>query len=518
MKKLAKKIISVIIGIIFISSYAYAFTDVGETEWFYQDVTKMAQRGILTGYEDGSFRPSGVITYAEYVTIVKRIATGLDERSESGHWAQKSMDYAYEKSWYDYDEIRPETYDTPIPRQMAAKLTALAFDIPKTENDDGVYWKYMQSIKDFNSISGRYAYLVIRGYNNGIFTGDDSGNFNPNAPLTRAEACAIILRASVQTGASAETVATTKPPSDAERAEAISGGVSQNGQLRVEGTRLVNERGETVTLRGMSTHGIQWYPQFASRGAIAATASRGANLFRVAAYSAEGGYTADSAGVLEKTFAAADNAIAEDMYVIIDWHILSDGDPLANADYGEDFLKKAAERYKDSPAVIYEICNEPNGNISWSGNVKPYANRIIPAIREIDPDAVILVGSPQWSQNVNEAADDPLDFENIMYTCHFYAGTHGQWLRDRIDYAIAKGAPIFISEWGTSAADGNGGVFIEESRVWLEFLRERSISWANWSLCDKNETSAALKPGASAEGGWSEEDLSESGRFVFNSF
>lgn len=241
-------------------------------------------------------------------------------------------------------------------------------------------------------------------------------------------------------------------------------------------------------------------------------------MFRVAAYSSEGGYIADPDGVLERTFAAADNAIAEDMYVIIDWHILSDGDPLTNADYGEDFLKKAAQRYKDSPAVIYEICNEPNGNISWSGNVKPYANRVIPAIRSIDPDAVILVGSPQWSQNVNEAADDPLDFENIMYTCHFYAGTHGQWLRDRIDYAISKGAPIFVSEWGTSAADGNGGVFTEESRVWLEFLRERSISWANWSLCDKNETSAALRPGASADGGWNEENLSESGRFVFDNF
>lgn len=512
-----KRIIAVFISMILLASCAYAFTDVGESEWFYLTVTEMSEKGILTGYEDGSFRPSATITYAEYVTILKRIVTGTDERSASGHWAQKSLDYAYENVWYDYDEIRPETCDNPIPRQMAAKLTALAFDIPQTENDDGVYWKYMQSIADFDKISGRYAYLVIRGYNNGIFTGDEQGKFNPEASLTRAEACAIISRASSLAGKTPDAVVVPQntPPVSA---AVISGGVSENGQLHVEGTQLVNASGQSVVLRGMSSHGIHWYPQYTSAGAMSTLTSYGANLFRVAAYSAENGYTSDPAGVLEKTFAAADNAIANDMYVIIDWHILSDGDPLTNADKGEEFLKKAAERYKDSPAVIYEICNEPNGNVSWSGNVKPYAKRVIPAIRAIDPDAVILVGSPQWSQNVNEAADDPLEFDNIMYTCHFYAGTHGQWLRDRIDYAISKGAPIFISEWGTSAADGNGGVFINESREWLDFLNARGISWANWSLCDKGETSAALKSGASPNGGWTENDLSESGKFVFANF
>ncbi len=510
-----KKIISLLISMIILTSCAYAFTDVKEEEWFYPTVTEMAEKGILTGYEDGSFRPSESVTYAEYITILKRIATGGDERSETGHWAKKSLEYAYENKWYDYDEISESVCDSPASRQMAAKLTALAFDIPKTENDDGVYWKYMRSIKDFDKINGRYAYLVIRCYNNKILTGDENGCFNPESPLTRAEACAIISRAAALSGKTPEEVTAAEPASPP---AAISGGVSENGQLRVEGTRLVNDAGQPVVLRGMSSHGIQWYPQFASSGAMASLTARGANLFRVAAYSAEGGYTSDPNGVLEKTFAAADNAIANDMYVIIDWHILSDGDPLANADKGEEFLKKAAERYKDSPAVIYEICNEPNGGISWSGNVKPYAERVIPAIRGIDPDAVILVGSPQWSQNVNEAADDPLSFDNIMYTCHFYAGTHGQWLRDRIDYALSKGAPIFVSEWGTSAADGNGGVFLDESREWLDFLNQRGISWANWSLCDKDETSAALSSGASADGGWTENDLSESGKFVFANF
>lgn len=105
-----------------------------------------------------------------------------------------------------------------------------------------------------------------------------------------------------------------------------------------------------------------------------------------------------------------------------------------------------------------------------------------------------------------------------MYTCHFYAGTHGQWLKDRIDYALSKNAPIFVSEWGASRADGNGGVYLNEAFEWLSFLNERNISWVNWSLCDKNESSAALVGGTSADSGWTDENLTESGRFVFSNF
>ena len=134
------------------------------------------------------------------------------------------------------------------------------------------------------------------------------------------------------------------------------------------------------------------------------------------------------------------------------------------------------------------------------------------------PKAVILVGSPTWSQDIHLAAADPLEGENLMYTLHFYAGTHGAELRQRIDGAMAKGLPVFISEWGTSRADGSGGVFLEESRVWLDFLDQRGISWCNWSLCDKDETSAALRPGAPQDGPWGQDQLTESGQFVFSRF
>ena len=140
------------------------------------------------------------------------------------------------------------------------------------------------------------------------------------------------------------------------------------------------------------------------------------------------------------------------------------------------------------------------------------------AIRAKAPQSVILIGSGTWSQDILDPARDPVQGTNLMYTCHFYAGTHGAWLRDRIDSARKLGLPIFISEWGTSAADGSGGVYLTQSKAWLDFLDARGISWANWSLCDKSETSAALKPGTNANKTWTTSDLSQSGQFVFSRF
>ena len=187
---------------------------------------------------------------------------------------------------------------------------------------------------------------------------------------------------------------------------------------------------------------------------------------------------------------------------------------LPNSKSTFDFFGEMSERYKDSNAVLYEICNEPNGNVTWNDNVKPYAETVIPVIRA-NTNAIILVGSPTWSQDLHEAAKNPINAENIMYTCHFYAGTHTDWLRQRI---ADCGLPVFVSEWGTSAADGNGGVYLDEAQRWIDFMNERGISWANWSLCDKNESSAALVNGANVNDGISEDELTESGKFVFKNF
>ena len=148
--------------------------------------------------------------------------------------------------------------------------------------------------------------------------------------------------------------------------------------------------------------GLQWYGSFANAQSIRNTAQHGANVFRLAMYTGEGGYLSQPEAMKQTLIAAADAAIAQDLYVILDWHILSDGDPSAHTEEAVAFFTEMAKRYKDSPAVLYEICNEPNGNISWSGNVKPYAEKVVQAIRAQAPKAVILIGSPTWSQDIHQ--------------------------------------------------------------------------------------------------------------------
>ena len=296
-----------------------------------------------------------------------------------------------------------------------------------------------------------------------------------------------------------------------------SNGVKQNGWLKVKGTQLVNKKGKAVVLRGMSSHGLQWYSDFTTKEAIGSTAAYGANVFRVAMYTEEGGYCSNKKKLLKKVYAAVDAAIDRNMYVIVDWHILNDGNPNKHKKAAKTFFKKVAKRYKNKPNVIYEICNEPNGGTSWK-QIKSYANAVIPVIRKQSPKSIVLVGTPTWSQEVDKPAASPLKFKNVMYVCHFYAGTHTSWLRDRISDAMAKGAPIFVTEWGMSDASGGGGVYKKEAKRWMKFLKSKKISWCAWSLCDKNESSAVLKPGANAQNGIKKSEMSKAGKFVFTQF
>lgn len=491
------------------------FTDVKLGKWYYNDITEMADAGWLAGYGDGTFRPGRTITRAEFVSIVARRAGLSPVPARTGHWASGMVAAALEKGWYDWGELPPtgETYDKPISRQVAVKVLMRAF-LP---NASGDYLTESRKIKDFSQVDGRYYDTLLAAYAEGIAAGDPDGSFRPRSGLSRAEACALICRAARKLNGEAPIPDLPGGSTGPDKVPA-KGGVKENGKLQVKGTQLCNEAGNPVVLRGMSTHGMQWYGNFASSGAIRSTASFGANLFRVAMYTGENGYLSQPKTIKQKVISAVDAAIANDMYVIIDWHILSDGNPKDHLREAKAFFADMAKRYKDEPAVLYELCNEPNGNVSWAGDVKPYAEELVKTIRGAGSDGVILIGSPTWSQDIHLAAGDPVKGRNLMYTLHFYAGTHGESLRQRIDSAMKQGLPVFVSEWGVSRADGSGGVFLREAGEWLDFLEKRGISWANWSLCDKNETSAALKPGASSNGNWTQSDLTESGKFVFSRF
>ncbi|MGY0433012.1 cellulase family glycosylhydrolase [Bacillus rugosus] len=290
--------------------------------------------------------------------------------------------------------------------------------------------------------------------------------------------------------------------------------VSINGQLSIKGTQLVNQDGKAVQLKGISSHGLQWYGDFVNKDSLKWLRDDwGITVFRAAMYTADGGYV-DNPSVKNKVKEAVEAAKELGIYVIIDWHILNDGNPNQNKERAKEFFREMSTLYGSTPNVIYEIANEPNGDVNWKRDIKPYAKEVISVIRENDPNNIIIVGTGTWSQDVNDAADDQLKDANVMYALHFYAGTHGQFLRDKANYALSNGAPIFVTEWGTSDASGNGGVYLNQSREWLNYLNSKNISWVNWNLSDKQESSSALKPGASKTGGWPLSDLSASGTFV----
>lgn len=266
------------------------------------------------------------------------------------------------------------------------------------------------------------------------------------------------------------------------------------GQLQVLGTNLSGENGEAVQLTGMSTMGLQWYGGIVNDDAFDALVNDWeSNVIRLALYIGEDGYSVhpELKDLVQK---GIELAIQKGIYVIVDWHVLTPGNPNDPVYAGaSDFFNEISRDYGKYPNVIYEIMNEPNGDLSWTADLKPYAEKIIDVIRANDPDNIILIGSGTWSQDVDIAAKDPVDGENLMYTVHFYSGTHGEDLRNKIDKALSLGTPIFCSEWGTSQASGTGGPYITEAQEWLDFFDDRGISWINWSLSNKNETSAAFK-------------------------
>lgn len=290
--------------------------------------------------------------------------------------------------------------------------------------------------------------------------------------------------------------------------------VSYNGYLKVVGTNLKNEHDENIVLRGISSHGLQWYGDYINYDNLKELKENwGINIFRIAMYTEEGGYISNKS-LKNKVIEIVNDAIKLDMYVIIDWHILSDNNPNIHLEEAKAFFKEMANLYKDVPNVIYEICNEPNGGVTWDNDIKPYAEEVIKEIRTVNDKSIIIVGTPTYSQDVDIVSQNPIDENNIMYALHFYAGTHKEDLRNKVKTALNNNLPLFVSEWGTSDASGNGGTFIDSSKEWLELLDVNNISWVVWSLCDKNESSALLKSGTNTQGIYNQEFLSESGKFI----
>lgn len=295
-------------------------------------------------------------------------------------------------------------------------------------------------------------------------------------------------------------------------AAAPTGFVGRHGALHVQGTHIVDAQGEVVQLRGMSLFWSQWGDAFWNAQVVHTLAHDwNATVVRAAMGVESRGYLENPAREEARVDAVVQAAVAEGIYVIVDWH---DHHAHQHLPQAQTFFASMAAKYGNTPNVVFEVYNEPLADVSW-GEVKSYAESVLGTLRGAGAGNLVLVGSPHWSQDVDVAADAPVSgFADVAYTLHFYAGSHRAELRAKASTAMAKGLALFASEWGSCDASGNGGLDLEESARWLGFLDEHRIGWANWSLFDKDETASALKPGASTTGPWTEEALTPSGSFV----
>lgn len=288
--------------------------------------------------------------------------------------------------------------------------------------------------------------------------------------------------------------------------------VGKWGRLSVSGTNIVNQKGKKVQLKGVSTHGIAWFPQYVNKSSFKSFRAMGVNTIRLAFYSDPGaGY---STGLYGRVDEGVKYASELGMYVILDWHILGDGNPKTHQKQALKFFSHFAKKYGKKKNILYEICNEPNGDVTWEGDIRPYAQKVIKKIRQYDKKNIIIVGTPTWSQDVDVAAGRPLKQKNIAYTLHFYAATHTDQLRGKLKSAYRMGLPMLVTEFNICDASGNGGIDKGSGTAWMNLLNKYKIGYVAWNLSNKAETSALLRPGCQKVGSFVTGDLSKTGKWI----
>ncbi|MCI5884196.1 MAG: cellulase family glycosylhydrolase [Eubacterium sp.] len=295
----------------------------------------------------------------------------------------------------------------------------------------------------------------------------------------------------------------------------------KHGALHVDGLQIKDAGGKPFTLRGASTHGMHWDvgETFLNKTAFQNLRDEwGVNMVRLVNYVTQGGYTEGSKEKLDNHIQQGVSDLTDlGMYAIIDWHIHNE-DPNTTKTKAIEFFDMYSKKYKDQSNIIYEICNEPT-NTPWN-QIRPYAVEVVNTIRANDPDAIIIVGTNTWSQDVDAVATDggKIDDPNVMYTIHFYSGTHGDSLREKVRTALDAGTPVFCTEFGVCDASGNGGFDLEEADSWIDFFEEKGISYCCWSLSKKDESASMLSPKTSKINGFTNEDLGATGAWLINTY
>jgi len=293
--------------------------------------------------------------------------------------------------------------------------------------------------------------------------------------------------------------------------------VELHGKLHVGGLQLRDESDHPIQLKGVSSMWLNWEDDGYAENLEGLKWLR--NNWNLSLIRASMGITPAGAYLTNPEKAEAqvtqivDNAIAAGVYVMIDWHEEKAPD---HQDAAIDFFSRMATKYAGVPNVLYETFNEPT-DLTWD-KIKPYHEAVVAAIRAADPDNqnIIVLGTPNWSQDVDIAAKDLVAGQNLMYTLHFYSCTHGTYLISKAKIAQQRGAPLFVTEWGATNADGglDGLVCLDKAQTWMDYLNEAGISWAAWKFDNCQDSTCFLSVDAPVNGGWTSQYLHGEGLFL----
>ncbi|MFO7869152.1 MAG: glycoside hydrolase family 5 protein, partial [Bacteroidales bacterium] len=286
--------------------------------------------------------------------------------------------------------------------------------------------------------------------------------------------------------------------------------VAAHGQLKIDGNQMLDEHNEPYQLTGMSLFWSNWQGKFYNYDVIKWLRDDwNVNVVRAAM----GISPDDNSGYLDrpemekkKVIDVIEAAIDLGIYVVVDWHSHHAENETAEA---QAFFEEIASTYGDYPNILYETYNEPETD--WK-TIKTYHESVISSIRTHDQNNIIILGTPFYSQNIDQATDNPVNGDNLCYALHYYAASHSFY--NTVETVINKGYYVFVSEFGTCESTGDGYVDDENSDTWWDFLDQYGVSWCNWAVSDVDEAASIVKPGSSIYGNWSSNDLTESGTLV----
>ena len=277
------------------------------------------------------------------------------------------------------------------------------------------------------------------------------------------------------------------------------------GQLKLVGNQLSSASGEAIQLKGWSTFSLHFGDVNGCLGKSQWELMKhyGANIVRLAMYIDDtndgGSYLANKETTKQKVKGYIDDAYAAGIYVLVDWHTLEtngkEGNPWNQKDEAKNFFSEISSyaKSKGYNHVLYELCNEPKCD-GWA-TIKKYAEYVIPAITANQPDAMIIVGTNNWCQDILEPVSNPIggDYKkNVLYSFHYDACSHYSLLGN---FRSAQGSiPVFVSEWSAVKFDGNGPFCKQNAEDFIYACgnsnTKQLVSWCIWNWGKKNEASS----------------------------